>query len=157
MQAAWRRASVQRVEQNGGRAAWSHMLGGGVVPHTAHSYYVPCMCRPRPSSWLTDCHTCIYLPKLQVAIYGMNPKIGLLSFPPEENQLHKPYRWAVGRWAGRLPSCIAALRWHCAKASSLHQRSGLCSTLSSAEAAAVHVLTGSIICLSHCAVTTLPA
>jgi AFG3 family protein len=27
----------------------------------------------------------------QVAIYGMNPKIGLLSFPPEENQLHKPY------------------------------------------------------------------
>lgn len=32
----------------------------------------------------------------QVAIYGMNPKIGLLSFPPEENQLHKPYRWGAG-------------------------------------------------------------
>lgn len=32
----------------------------------------------------------------QVAIYGMNPKIGLLSFPPEENQLHKPYRWQAG-------------------------------------------------------------
>lgn len=29
------------------------------------------------------------LPK--VAIYGMNPRVGLLSFPPEENQLHKPY------------------------------------------------------------------
>lgn len=27
----------------------------------------------------------------QVAIYGMNPKVGLLSFPPEENRLDKPY------------------------------------------------------------------
>jgi ATP-dependent Zn protease len=26
-----------------------------------------------------------------VAIYGMNAKVGLLSFPPEENQLNKPY------------------------------------------------------------------
>jgi AFG3 family protein len=27
----------------------------------------------------------------QVAIYGMNPRVGLLSFPPEEGQLNKPY------------------------------------------------------------------
>lgn len=27
----------------------------------------------------------------QVAIYGMNPVVGLLSFPPEEGQLNKPY------------------------------------------------------------------
>jgi AFG3 family protein len=27
----------------------------------------------------------------QVAIYGMNPALGLLSFPPEEGQLGKPY------------------------------------------------------------------
>jgi ATP-dependent Zn protease len=26
-----------------------------------------------------------------VAIYGMNPRVGLLSFPPEEGQLNKPY------------------------------------------------------------------
>jgi hypothetical protein len=30
-------------------------------------------------------------PAAQVAIYGMNPKVGLLSFPPEEGQLNKPY------------------------------------------------------------------
>ena len=30
-------------------------------------------------------------PPAQVAIYGMNAKVGLLSFPPEENQLNKPY------------------------------------------------------------------
>lgn len=32
-----------------------------------------------------------YPVRRQVAIYGMNPKVGLLSFPPEENQLNKPY------------------------------------------------------------------
>eukprot|EP00887_Chlorella_sp_A99_P001432 scaffold8.g1432.t1 len=26
-----------------------------------------------------------------VAVYGMNPRVGLLSFPPEENRLDKPY------------------------------------------------------------------
>lgn len=49
---------------------------------------------------------------LQVAIYGMNPKIGLLSFPPEENQLHKPYRWGAvwllgGAVHGAVPCCHA--------------------------------------------------
>lgn len=27
----------------------------------------------------------------KVAVYGMNPKIGLLSFPPDDNRLDKPY------------------------------------------------------------------
>lgn len=26
-----------------------------------------------------------------VAVYGMNAKVGLVSFPPNSNQLHKPY------------------------------------------------------------------
>jgi AFG3 family protein len=27
----------------------------------------------------------------RVAIYGMNPRVGLLSFPPDDNRLDKPY------------------------------------------------------------------
>ena len=28
---------------------------------------------------------------LQVVVYGMNPKVGLVSFPPRDNQFDKPY------------------------------------------------------------------
>ncbi len=91
----------------------------------------------------------------------MNPKIGLLSFPPEENQLHKPYRWDVGSLGSA--GCNEA-RLHCARTTRT-RRSGwglpecgwVCSTLSSAELAVMHVLIGFPFCLSHCAVTTLPA
>ncbi len=27
----------------------------------------------------------------QVAVYGMNEKVGLVSFPPQENQFDKPF------------------------------------------------------------------
>jgi len=30
-----------------------------------------------------------------VAVYGFNEKVGLLSFPPNDNQFDKPYRWAA--------------------------------------------------------------
>ena len=48
-------------------------------------------------------------PPLQVAIYGMNEKIGLLSFPPEENQLNKPYSDDTARLIdGEVRALVAA-------------------------------------------------
>jgi AFG3 family protein len=31
------------------------------------------------------------VPFIQVAVYGMNKKVGMLSFPPNDNQFDKPY------------------------------------------------------------------
>jgi ATP-dependent Zn protease len=45
----------------------------------------------------------------QVAVYGMNEKVGMLSFPPNDNQFDKPYS---GHTAELIDSEVCATHTH---------------------------------------------
>lgn len=61
-----------------------------VLPAVSYIY-------PFPTGAQNDLEKVTKMAYAQVGIYGMSPKIGLVSFPQEENSFNRPYSEATAR------------------------------------------------------------